>query len=66
MRRLLSNTVVSVAIGLLFLVVVAPLGLMMRVCGRDRLRQRPDKAVASYWIPYDPRRGAGDRMTTQS
>jgi len=41
--------------------VVTPIGLLMRLLGRDRLKRRFDGATGSYWIerdpgPVDPRR----------
>jgi hypothetical protein len=39
----------------MFFAVLTPIGLVLRLVGRDRLRLRPDPAAATYWIS----RGAG-------
>ncbi|SDR96780.1 SxtJ family membrane protein [Opitutus sp. GAS368] len=36
----------SVALGVIYYVVLTPLGLILRVCGHDPLQRRP---AASYW-----------------
>jgi len=47
-----------IVMGVLFFVVVTPIGLLMRACGKDLLRLRFDRAAPSYWIrretPSDP------------
>jgi hypothetical protein len=63
-RRLsVSSIAGSLLIGVLFFCVVTPLGLVMRLAGRDRLRLRFDRAVPSYWIA---RRSAGGRQTSMT
>jgi hypothetical protein len=46
-----------IILGIVFFVVVTPIGLIMRLSGKDLLRMRRGKAV-SYWIrrdqPLDP------------
>jgi Saxitoxin biosynthesis operon protein SxtJ len=43
-----------------FLVVVTPVALLLRVLGRDPMHRRFDSSAASYWVPHrpasDPRR----------
>jgi len=52
---LLLNAVVSpVAMGVLFYVVITPIGLVMRGFGHDPLRLMFDPAAASYWIKREP------------
>jgi hypothetical protein len=48
-----------VALGLLFYGVIAPIGLVMRLLGRDPMTRRLDRAAATYWEPYNPDRGMG-------
>ncbi len=47
-----------IVMGILFFVVVTPIGLLMRACGKDFLRLRFDREAPSYWIgretPTDP------------
>ena len=40
-----------------FVVVVTPMALLLRVLGRDPLQRRFDPSVPSYWVPRTP---AGD------
>ncbi len=39
---------------LLFFVTVTPIGLVMRVLGKDTLRLRFDRGAPSYWIERQP------------
>ena len=38
-------------LGAFFYLVLAPVGVAMRLCGRDPLKRRFDPAAASYWEP---------------
>ncbi|HEV8678686.1 MAG TPA: hypothetical protein VGQ90_04870 [Stellaceae bacterium] len=49
----------------LFFTAVVPIGLVMRVFGRDKLRLRRDAGAASYWIGRDPPGPAPGSMTRQ-
>ena len=49
----LSKVVSPVVIGAMFLLVVTPAGILMRLFGRDPLRLR-SRAQTSYWITRDP------------
>jgi hypothetical protein len=49
----LSRIVSPVVIGVLFLLIVTPLGLLMRLLGRDPLRVKSAPG-GSYWIRRDP------------
>jgi hypothetical protein len=31
-----------------------PTGLLMRACGRDPLRLKPDPEASTYWVERDP------------
>jgi hypothetical protein len=49
---LLSRITSPIVVGAMFLVIVTPLGILMRLIGRDRLlvqNRRP-----SYWVAHDP------------
>lgn len=49
------NKIVSpIAMGVLFYVVLTPIGLLMRALGQDPLRLRLDKHIQSYWIRRTP------------
>ena len=41
-------------LGLLFFVVITPMGTIMRLFGKDPLRLRRDSASSSYWIERKP------------
>lgn len=48
---LLGKIVAPLVMGLLFFVVVTPLGMLRRLMGADPLRRRKKVASDSYWIP---------------
>ena len=61
---LLLNRVISpVILGIIFYGVLTPIGLILRVRGRDILRLRFDRTAASYWIAREP---PGPRPNTMS
>jgi len=51
---LLSAIVSPVILGLLFYTTIFPIGLIMRLSGKDPLRLKQDRAGGSYWIVRDP------------
>ena len=51
---LLHKIVSPVIMGFLFYGTVTPIGLLLRVLGKDPLRLKIDKAAASYWIERVP------------
>jgi hypothetical protein len=62
---LLSAVVSPIILGLLFYTTLLPIGLLMRVTGKDPLRLRPDRASGSYWIRRDSSIVATDSMKHQ-
>jgi hypothetical protein len=40
--------------GIVFYLVVTPIGLVMRLCGYDPLRMRRRRAEASHWVACEP------------
>ncbi|MCU0935257.1 MAG: SxtJ family membrane protein [Gammaproteobacteria bacterium] len=50
----LGRIVSPVMTGVVFYGVVTPIGLLMRLVGKDVLRLRRDPAATSYWIVRDP------------
>jgi hypothetical protein len=46
---------------LLFYVVLTPVGVVMRLLGRDPLKRKLDRACSSYWITLKPGQPAKDR-----
>lgn len=51
---LLHRVVSPVALGIMFFVVITPMGLLMRAMGKDFLRLRSEPDAASYWIERSP------------
>ena len=63
---LLMFAVISpVVLGLLFYLCIAPIGLLMRACGKDPLRLKRDAKMASYWIAREPPGPSGDSLKNQ-
>lgn len=66
---LLHGLVNPLVMLLLFVLVVTPTGLLMRLFGKDPLRLRLDRQAASYWIPRDDgqvdRQGRASSMKDQ-
>ena len=51
---LLHRVVAPVLMGIVFFGVVLPIGLLMRLRGKDLLRLRLDRNATSYWIVREP------------
>ncbi|MFT6582692.1 MAG: hypothetical protein ACJAU6_003138 [Alphaproteobacteria bacterium] len=51
---LLHKIVNPVIMGLLFYVTIMPIGLILRLCGKDVLNLRINKNAATYWIRREP------------
>ncbi len=52
---LFLNRIVSpIILGLMFYGVFTPIGLLLRLFGKDLLRLKLDKSTESYWIDRDP------------
>jgi len=58
----LINPVVLV---LMYVTTFVPIGLIMRACGHDPLRLKPDPSASSYWIRREPPGPAPESMTHQ-
>ena len=61
---LLGRVVAPVVMGLVFFLCVAPIGLVMRLRGKDLLSLRRG-AQKSYWVARDPPGPAPNTMTKQ-
>ena len=58
---ILHKVTSPIVLGIVFFVVVTPIGFLMRLLGKDPLRLRRNAAAKSYWIR--PRAaGAGARV----
>lgn len=51
---LLGKVVSPIALGILFYVVITPIGVVIRLTGKDPLRLKFDPDTDSYWIPREP------------
>lgn len=51
---LLHGVVNPILMALMFYLAVTPIGLLMRLAGKDPLRTRFDDTAVSYWIHRDP------------
>jgi hypothetical protein len=52
--HLLGKIVSPIALGVLFLLVITPIGWALRLMGKDPMRLKSDPAADSYWITRDP------------
>lgn len=62
---LLSHIVSPIALGVLYYVALTPVGIVMRLTGKDPLRLKRDVGADSYWIPRKPPGPPPDSMTNQ-
>jgi hypothetical protein len=62
---LLAKIVSPIALGILFFLVFTPIGLVMRLAGKDPLRLKADPNVKSYWIDREPPGPPPQSMTNQ-
>jgi hypothetical protein len=62
---LLGKIVSPIALGVLFFCVLTPIGLMIRLTGKDHLSLKRDPDADSYWIPREPPGPPPDSMTNQ-
>ena len=54
MGQLLGGLFASTCLGILFCLVFVPIGLGMRLFGRDPLKLNWDSNAGSYWVHRDP------------
>lgn len=62
---LLNSIVSPIVLGLLFFLTITPIGILMRMLGKDLLRLKQDKNAESYWIKRDPPGPPPESMTNQ-
>jgi hypothetical protein len=51
---LLHSITSPIILGIMFYLVILPIGLIMRLLGKDFLRLRFDNSASSYWIRREP------------
>lgn len=54
-----------IVLGILFYLTVVPMGILLRLMGKDLLRLKLDKTAPSYWIERSPPGPAPDTMRNQ-
>ena len=47
---LLGTIIAPIIMGIIFILVVSPIGIIMRLLGKDILNQKMEKSSKSYWI----------------
>lgn len=62
---LLHRIVSPLVLGIMFFLVITPMGLLMRTFGKDLLRLRFERSLPSYWIDRTPPGPAPESMTEQ-
>jgi hypothetical protein len=62
---LLHHIVNPLVMGMLFFLVVTPIALAMRLCGKRTLAMELDPAASSYWIERSPPGPAPETMKQQ-
>ena len=62
---LLGKVVSPIALGILFYGVIAPMGVVARLLGKDPLRLKLDANADSYWIRREPPGPPPQSMTNQ-
>lgn len=62
---LLGHVVSPIALGILYYGVLTPIGVFMRIRGKDSLRLKVDPSASTYWIARTPPGPAPDSMTNQ-
>jgi Saxitoxin biosynthesis operon protein SxtJ len=62
---LLHRITSPIVLGFMFFIVVTPTGWLMRALGKDFLRLRLDREVATYWIERDPPGPKPDSLPNQ-
>ena len=58
----LGTVMTAVLLTLVFYLVVSPIGLLMRLAGKDPMNRKPDPTRATYWIDRTPESNDVKRM----
>ena len=62
---ILFKIVNPLVLGIMFFLVVLPIGLLMRLFGKDPLRLKFDREAPTYWIDKEPLGPAKETMRNQ-
>ncbi len=63
--RLANRVTTPIVLGLLFYLMITPIGLIMRLAGKDPLRLKGDREALSYWVERQPHGPAPESMPNQ-
>ena len=55
---ILGIVIAPIAMGVVFFLVVTPIGLVMRLLGKDLINKKYDKKIKTYWIDRDKNIGS--------
>lgn len=61
----LHKIVSPLVLGVMFFLVISPMGLVMRLFGKDPLRLRLDKTTLTYWLDRNPPGPKPDSLPNQ-
>ena len=62
---ILFKVVNPVVLGVIYLSTIVPIGVIMRLMGRDLLKLKLDRQAASYWVVREPPGPPPETMTRQ-
>lgn len=51
--HLLGTVMTTIILTLTFFVVITPMGILLRLMGKDLLGMRGDPSIESYWVPVE-------------
>ncbi len=54
LARVLSVIMTYVILTVTFFVVITPMGMILRILGKDLLQKKFDSEKSSYWVPVEP------------
>jgi hypothetical protein len=54
-----------VVLGLIYLTTIVPIGILMRLLGRDLLSLKLERQAKSYWVVQEPPGPAPETMVNQ-
>ena len=49
----LGSLIAPIVVGIVYFLVVTPIGIVMRILGKDLLNQKFNKKIKTYWIKRD-------------
>ena len=61
----LHKIMTPIIMGILFYLLITPVGLLMRLSGKDPMRLKTDPSSSSYWIDREPMPADGGQMKNQ-